>query len=193
MTFGRLLQQKKDAIVRRWVDEALASYSGDSAAAFKRQKDPFANPIGHGLRVATQAILEVLLDGSATEAGPDVEKIGDCLREAIKVRAVQQLSASEAVGFVFCLKDAVRAELGSAATDGSYLSELAEFDARVDRVALAAFDVFVECRERLSELRIDEVKRRVPWAAQKTPRCGADPDADPGCPQDTDVRREDLR
>ena len=186
MTFGRLLQEKKDAIVRRWFDEALASYSDDSAAAFKRQKDPFANPIGHGLRVATQAIFEALLDGS------EAEKICEHLHEAIKVRAVQQFPASEAVGFVFRLKDAVRAELGPAATDARYLSELAEFDARVDRVALAAFDVFVECRERLSELRINEVKRTVPWAAQKMPRCGSDPDAAPGRPQD-DVRREDLR
>ena len=183
MKFGTLLQEKKDAIVRRWFDEALASYSGDSAAAFKRQKDPFANPIGHGLRVATQTIFDELLDGPETKAGPDVEKIGDHLREVIQARAVQQFSASEAVGFVFRLKDAVREELGPAATDGRYLSELAEFDARVDRVALAAFDVFVECRERLSELRINEVKRRVPWAAQRMPRCGSDPDAGPGCPQ----------
>ncbi|NQU22135.1 MAG: RsbRD N-terminal domain-containing protein [Candidatus Nealsonbacteria bacterium] len=192
MAFRRLLQEKKDAIVRRWSDKALASYSGDSAAAFKRQKDPFANPIGHGLRVATQAIFDELLDGPDAKAGPDMEKIGEHLFEVVRVRAVQQFSASEAVGFVFCLKDAVRAELGSAATDGRYLSELAEFDARVDRVALAAFDVFVECRERLLELRINEVKRTVPWAAQKMPRCGSDLDAGPGCPQD-DVRREDLR
>ena len=192
MTFGRRLQEKKDAIVRRWFDEALASYSDDSAAAFTRQKDPFANPIGHGLRVATRAIFERLVAGSEAE-GFDTAKIDEHLHEAIKVRAVQQFSASEAVGFVFSLKDAVREELGPAATDGRYLSELAEFDARVDRVALAAFDVFVECRERLSELRINEVKRTVPWAAQRMQRCGSDPDAAPGCPQDTDVRREDLR
>jgi len=187
MTFRRLLQEKKDAIVRRWFGEALASYSGDAAAAFKRQKDPFANPVGHGLRVATGAIFEALLDGSEAEALAaeplDAAKIREHLHEAIRIRAVQQFSASEAVGFVFGLKNAVRAELGPAATDGRYLSELAEFDARVDRVALAAFDVFVECRERLCELRINEVKRRVPWAAQKMQQCGSDADAAPGCPQ----------
>jgi len=171
MTFGKLLQARKDAIVRRWLDDVLATYSGDAAAAFKRQQDPFANPVGHGLRIATQGIFEALLDGWDAEKGPHAEKIRGCLQEVLKVRAVQEFSASEAVGFVFRLKQAVRAELGEAATETRHLSELARFEAEIDRMALAAFGVFVQCRERLYELRINELKRMVPWATQRMGQC----------------------
>jgi len=161
MTFRELVQANKDAIVRRWFKDALSSYSEEASAAFSRQQDPFANPIGRSLREGTLEIFEALLNGM------DAEKIGRHLHGIIKIRAVQQFSASQAVGFVFHLKEAVRAELGKAIGDPQFSSELAEFDGHVDRIALAAFDVFVQCRERLCELRVNEVKRRVSWVMDK--------------------------
>ncbi len=175
MTFVELLQQKKEAIVQRWLDGALAAYPEESAAAFGRQKDPFGNPVGHRLRVGTRTIVEALLDG--TDA--DDERIQQSLHEIIKIRAVQQFSASLAVGFVFLLKDAIRAELGDAVTGQRCLPDLTGFERRIDGVSLAAFDIFVECRERVSELRINEVKRRVSWAVEKMNQSGLEPVSDP--------------
>jgi len=170
MTLGELLRTKKDAIVQRWLAEVLASYAEDSAAAFRRQKDPFANPVGRSLRVGTRGIFETLLDGM------DAEKIRQYLQEIIKIRAVQQFSASQAVGFVFCLKEAVRAELGKAVGDQRFSSELAKFEAEVDQIALAGFDVFVQCREQVCELRVNEVKRRVSWILDKMSQHGLNPE-----------------
>ncbi|NQT93773.1 MAG: RsbRD N-terminal domain-containing protein [Lentisphaerae bacterium] len=169
-TFAELLRQKKEAIVQRWVDAALASYSDEGAAAFAREKDPFANPVGHGLRVATRRIFDALLDG------PNAEAIREPLHEIIRTRAVQQFSASEAVGFVFQLRDAVRTELGRAGRDASLAPALAEFDGQIDRIALAAFDIFVQCREQVFELRVNEVKRRVSWVMDKMNKRDSDPE-----------------
>lgn len=170
MTFRELLQQNKDAIIQGWLEAALATYPGESSVAFKRQKDPFANPIGHSLRVGTHGIFEALLDGM------DTEKIRQCLHEIIKIRAVQQFSASRAVGFVFHLKGAIRAELGEAARDPRFSSELVELEGQIDRIALAAFDVFVQCREQVCELRVNEVKRSVSWVVDKLNKRGLDPE-----------------
>lgn len=169
MTLAELLHENRDAVTRRWLEDCLASYPGDSAALFRREKDPFANPVGHSLRVGTRGILEALLNGA------DHEKIRECLREIIKVRAVQQFSASEAVSFVFRLKEAVRAELGERAAERRLAAELTELEGRIDRIALAAFDVFVECREQVFELRVNEVKRRIAWAVKKMNERGLDP------------------
>lgn len=166
MTFGKLLREHKDAIVRRWFEEVLASYPGDACAAFMRQKDRFANPVGHSLRVGTRLIFEALLDGMDAE-GMDDEKVRSYLREIIKIRSVQQFSASQAVSFVFQLKGGIRAELGKAVVDPRYSSALAEFERQIDRIALGAFDVFVECREQVCELRVNEAKRRVSWVMEK--------------------------
>ena len=99
VTFEELLQKNKDAIVQRWFDGVLATYPGEAAAAFGRQKDPFANPVGHSLREGTRGIFEAFLEEM------DAAKIRQCLLEIIKIRAVQQFSPSQAVGFVFILGD----------------------------------------------------------------------------------------
>ena len=170
MTFGELLLENKDAILARWLEDVLATYPAESSAAFRRQKDPFANPVGHGLRVGTRGIFEALADGM------DHEKIRQHLLEIIKVRAVQQFSPSQAVSFVFQLKEAVRCELAKAAGDSRFASEFAELQERIDRIALVAFDVFVECRERVCELRVNEVKRRVSWVVDKMNKRDPDPE-----------------
>jgi len=182
MTLGKLLQEKKDAIVGRWLDGALAVYSEQSSKAFKKQKDPFANPVGHSLRVGTKVIFEALLEGVDLDQ-QDAEETRRCLHEIVKMRAVQQFSAAGAVGFVFLLKEAVRAELGKAARQQSLAGELVDIERRIDRVALVAFDIFAECREQVFELRANEIKRRVFWVMDKMNQGGSDPElarVDPG-------------
>jgi hypothetical protein len=133
----------------------LATYSDDASAAFKRNKDPFTNPVGHALRVGTRAAVEALCDGK------DAIEVCSCLDEVIKIRAVQEFSPSQALSFVFMLKQAVRSELQAEANGSSFSGELAQLEERIDQVGLRAFDVFSGYRERVYELRINEVKRSV--------------------------------
>ena len=185
MTLAELLLKNQDAIIGRWLDHALATYAADASAVFKRQKDPFANPIGHGLRVGTRNIFEALLRGM--DLGKmDLEKIHQDLYEMVKIRAVQQFSASEAVGFVFHLKEAVRAELAEAVKDPRFCREWAKLESQIDQIALAAFDLFVQCREQVYELRVNEVKRRVSWVMDKMGQNGFDSPPAPDPSQDGD-------
>ncbi len=164
MALAERLREFRGAIVSRWVQRVLASYGDDAAVAFARQKDPFANPVGHHLREAAAAIFEALLE---TTPETELEQIRPYLYGLVKMRAVQEFSASEAVGFVFQLKEAIRDQLAEAAHQPPLAAELAELERRIDQVALAAFDAFVECREQVYELRINEVKRNVSWVMEK--------------------------
>ena len=56
-------------------------------------------------------------------------------------------------------------------------ADLGAIDGEIDRIALAAFDVFAECREQVYQLRIEEVKRRVAWVVGKMNQGGEDPEA----------------
>lgn len=161
VTLRQLLRERRDAIARSWLEGTLATYPGNSAAIFAREKDRFANPVGHSLRVGSEGILDAVLDGT------DIEEAQKHLREIIKIRAIQQFAPSQAVGFVLQLKEVFRAGLGGAAADPEFSEELAAIDAQVDRIALVAFDTYVECREQLYELRINEVKRQVSWIMGK--------------------------
>jgi len=171
MMFAELLRKNEKAIVERWIDGTLASYPRDAQKLFKKQKDQFANPIGKSLRVGLPEAFRLLL------AGADDEKAGQALREIVKIRAVQQFTSSEALAFVFLVKEAVRAELGEAARNARFAADLAAFDARVDRLVLAAVDVYVQCREQVFQLRVNEAKRQVSWVVDKMNQRGSDPDS----------------
>ncbi|TFG88864.1 MAG: hypothetical protein E4H17_01670, partial [Gemmatimonadales bacterium] len=62
-THGDLLREHQDAIVQRWIADILATYPEQATAAFGRERDRFANPVGHSVRVGTQGIVAALCDG----------------------------------------------------------------------------------------------------------------------------------
>jgi hypothetical protein len=154
-TLNDVLTEKKTAIVQRWLDAALNAYSKDAAGFFKKQSDPFANPIGATLRRGTQGIFDNLLSGL------DPGVICGYLEEIIKIRAIQEFSPSRAVSFVFQLKRAVRAELDNGGIDPQLSLQLVDFEKQIDQIALFAFDIYSKCRDQVYELRVNEVKRSV--------------------------------
>jgi hypothetical protein len=154
MTLKDLLHSKKAAIEKRWLEKTLETYAPDASAFFEKQKDQFANPVGQALRTGIQTMLDCLLGDM------DAEKVCGCLEEIIKIRSIQDFTPAQAVSFVFSLKPVVREEL-KGDLDADLSAELVQFEARIDQLALFAFDVYVKCRERLYEIRVSEVKRSV--------------------------------
>jgi hypothetical protein len=155
MTLKDLLQEKKSAIAERWLEDTLATYNRDTAIFLRQNKDPFANPVGHALRKGIRAIFESLLEDKESDT------IRDHLKEIIKIRAIQEFSPSQALLFVFLLKKSIRTELGQTASNDGLAAELISFETEIDRVALLAFDIFMQCREDVYNLRVNEVKRNV--------------------------------
>ena len=155
MTLSDQLQQAKVAILKRWLEGTLATYSKDASVSFRRVKDPFANPVGHALRSGMQALFEALLEGL------DAQGACQCLDGVIKIRAVQEFCPSQAVSFVLLLKDAIRAELGRDVHRSQLASELAKLEQQIDQIALCSFDTYMRYREQVYELRANEAKRSV--------------------------------
>lgn len=148
---AKLLQENRDAILDKWENSVLSSYPPDAAHIFKTRQDQFANPVGHKTRQGLAELYDVLCDPS------DDEVLTPDLQELIKVRAVQKLPVSDAVSFVFRLKDIVRQQLGKKGVTESYKEWLA-FDNRIDAAALAIFDMYMNSREHLYLVRINEFK-----------------------------------
>jgi hypothetical protein len=150
MNSDNLLTEKKSKIIKKWRDAILKSYPEDSQGFLKREKSQFANPVG--LTISTE--IETLYDEIIS--GDNMEKISSCLDSIIRIRAVQDFKPSQAVAFVLQLKQIIREELGSGHSD-----EMRVFDNRIDEVALLAFDVYSACRQKISEIRVNEVKSQV--------------------------------
>ncbi len=150
MRVVELLGKKQPAILRRWLDLIVQGYPDSTAKFLKAEPDRFRNPVGATLARELELLYAALL------AGSDREVIAEHLDPIVRVRAVQDFSAAQAVGFVFQLKQAIREELGEEGVG----EELLAFESAIDGLALQAFDVFMGCREQIYQLRTDEIKRQ---------------------------------
>jgi len=81
----------------------------------------------------------------------------------VRIRAVQEFSPSAAVGFVYALRGILREELASAGLDAA---GHAAVESGVDRLALAAFDAYMKCREKIFEIRVREIRESQLLAAR---------------------------
>jgi hypothetical protein len=155
MMLQELVMQRRDALCRRWLEAVLAEY-GELTAARWRREDPFGNPVGHTLAAGLPQLLEAIAAGGETPAGAVT-----ALEAILRIRSVQDLSPSRAVGFVYRLREAVRGELAQELAGGALAGELLALDGRVERMAWLAFDVYVRLREQVFRLRQEELKRSV--------------------------------
>ncbi len=152
------LQEKRAAVLERWIALTLATYPAEAEKVFARKNDEFRNPIGHAVRAALSA-LEQHLFGETINS----ESLERALDDLIRLRAVQNFTASEAVGFVFLLKQALREELGEQGVDAANLPILE----KIDHLALKAFDVYMQCREQLYQARMRDALGRPSPALQR--------------------------
>jgi hypothetical protein len=162
----QFLTTRRQGILGRWTERALSVYAPDAARAMSREKDRFRNPVGH----ITKTSLQEIYDGLA--AGLPTAEMAAALDEIVRIRAVQDLSPSRAVGFLLLLKESVREELG----DNAAAVDLSELDSRIDRLMLEAFDLFMGCREKVHELRRNEIRLQTSAAFERRRR-GATGDA----------------
>jgi hypothetical protein len=154
VTLWNLLAHKKSALVKRWFDIVMEPYPADTAGFLKNQEKQFTNPVGYTISHGLEHIFDKLIE----EKEPDFEGIVPFLENIVRIRAVQDLRPSQALSFVFHLRNAIREELAAEAKE--FCTERATLESRIDAIALMAFDIFVKCREKVYELRANEVKNR---------------------------------
>jgi len=151
-----LLTKNKAAILKRWFELAVEVYPLDTQKFVKTHKDPFTNPVGACIAGGTEKIFDLLVRGVDCRS----EESCQAMDKILRIRAVQDITAAEAVGFVFFLKKAVRETLAKEIRQQQLAEELAEFETRVDSMALVAFNVFMRCREQLYEMKANEIRNR---------------------------------
>ena len=154
-----LLADRRDAIGRAWFDGAVAIYADEYGRFLSQNRDPFANPVGNILRNGLDELFDALLDGA------DVERRRAALEPIVRIKAVQEAPPSKALAFVPLLKRVVRDACADQPRAASLADAIDRFEARIDDLMLLAFDIYAECRERLFQVRINELKRNAAaWA-----------------------------
>lgn len=144
---------KKSAILKKWFDAVADTYPDNTSGFLKKQKAQFTNPVGYTLSEGLEGLFEALLKGMI----PDTVKV--FLDSIVRIRAIQEFNPSEAVSFVFLLKKIIRQELGNEILQQPRMNdELAAFDSSIDELALYSFDIYMNCREKIYELKANEAR-----------------------------------
>ena len=162
MKLNDLLIKKKSEILNTWLDKLMESYSSDARRFFRKQKDPFANPVGTTLKRE----LEKLYDFFLKEW--DTNQISSILDNIIRLRAIQDFIPSEALSFIFGLKTIIRDKLKKEIISQEFQDEVLKMEIVIDRMALLGFDVYSNCRQRLYEIRVNEVKNQISGFMRKS-------------------------
>ncbi|HEC96678.1 MAG TPA: hypothetical protein ENI58_00730 [Nitrospirae bacterium] len=155
MELKGLLIEKKAAILSKWFDLILESYPSDTSTFLKKQKNQFANPVGHTISEG----IEGLFDGLLKEVNSDSDGVSPFLDNIIRVRAIQDFTPSEAIGFIFLLKKVIRESLQREIREHQMYDELLRLESRIDDLVRSAFNVYMKCREQVYELKANEVKK----------------------------------
>jgi hypothetical protein len=151
MNLAKQLAPQKAAIVKQWHQRVLASYPKETARFLDSQQDPFQNPVGMNTLQSLQALIDLL--GNE----PEPAAVRKALDPVIRIRAIQDFTPSQAVGFVFELKQVIRRTRPAIKLDADHWLRL---DQHIDDMAMAAFDVFMACREKIYDLKADDIRER---------------------------------
>lgn len=164
-----LIAKHRGAIISKWFDSAIQAYAPDTAAFIKSQKDQFANPVGSHTLKGVEVLFDQLLgdmDGSA---------ITTYLDPIMRIRAVQNLTPARATAFIFSLKNILIDMFGKNLQDAGMMKQFLEVETRIDRLALAAFDIYMACREKIYELKANETRNRTFKAFERAGLIAKDP------------------
>ena len=148
------LARKKNTVVKQWFERLMETYPADTAQFLRSQKDAFANPVGQTSLQSLNSLFDHIL------AGFDHKTIQSIIDPIIRIRAIQDFTPSKAICFVFDLKDILREAVPADPDDAGTLKALDELYQRIDRLALLAFDVYLQCREKIYDLKANEMRAR---------------------------------
>ena len=131
------------------------SYPPETAIFLRKEKDHFDNPVGYRLSEGLGGLYGALLEELESD------QILAFLDDIIRIRALQNFSPSRALAFIFLLKNIVREELAEEIRKGNLEADLLDLENRIDGLGLMAFDVYIKCREKIWEVKADEMKRGI--------------------------------
>jgi hypothetical protein len=155
MELKKLLKQKKSAIIKDWFEAVSDTYAPDTADFFKRQKDPFANPVGSTILNSLNRLFDELLSQM------NHQEIKSCLDPLIRIRAVQDFSPSQATSFILSLKEIISKNLQKELDDIQMINEYLQFESKIETLCLVAFDIYVECKEKIYELKVTTERNKI--------------------------------
>lgn len=146
--FGEI-EARRDSILKAW-RAGLDNASGSGHSSHARRVNRFTDSVTYLVNESTNDVITWL-------AGPgSLEDVPESFVDMCRLKAVQETSPSVAFGFIFDLKRVIASVLGASKGDAVGLDLV---NRRIDQLVLFAFDRYVEFREKVYLIKVDEMQR----------------------------------
>jgi len=147
------LKKYHDELLKAWFELLINSYPQESVKYFEKHKNTFTNPVGSNIHLAMDNILKEL------SGEKDADKIYSELEMILRIRAVQDVKASQAVSFIMAFKPLLAKVLAPDLAKGEISqAQLEDFYGYIDTLAMLGFDIYVESRELIYQMRIKQIR-----------------------------------
>jgi hypothetical protein len=158
MDIKSLLIERKYSILNKWFEIILDSYPVETAKFLRDKSKRFTNPVGSTIYQGIESLLDEIIDDKS-----DSSRLSLFLDNIIRIRAIQDFSASQAVAFIFSIKDIIRQEVDIAGSSNDplpqrLLADLTKLNAKIDSLALMSFDIYMQCREKIYDIKANEAR-----------------------------------
>ena len=148
MSLNELLVKNQEKIAKTWKERVL-QIKLDGKIVPHSSSGQFTNPVHFTISNSLDRILNCLLEGTEIQ--------DKTLDDILRIRAVQTMPPSQAVSFLFMLKEIIR----DTAKNESFLKDLAGFELKLDDLLSRSFDVYMACREQIFNLKLTENQKGV--------------------------------
>jgi hypothetical protein len=152
MKIKNLLLEHKPIILKKWFDLILDTYPSDTSDFLKRQNIKSANPVSQIIYEGIEGLYDGLINDIHTD------NVRAHIDSIVRVRAIQDFTASGALNFIFLLKKLIRTELERDIREHNLFEEMLAIEADIDGLVSIAFDIYMACREKLYELKANEMR-----------------------------------
>ena len=149
-----IIRQRRNVILKQWGEATLKNYGVGGIKYDRPDNDRFTNPVQYTVQNSLSIILDELIERIHTA------RLDSSLEDIVKIRSLQTEKPSEALDFIFELKRIVKTECGGSKNNSGLPGELEEFENTIDNLLQTAFDIFMQSREKIYEIRKNEVLRR---------------------------------
>lgn len=148
--------KNKQRLAKKWFSVIIDTYPADSKTFFMDNRDPFANPVGNTIKRNIDRLTHEVLQTTMNR-----DNVKESLEPIIRIRAVQDFSASRALAFIFAFKTIFRQENPLLLENNEGRSYVDAVEANIDDIMLTALDIYAVCRHKIYTLRINESKKSV--------------------------------
>ncbi len=146
-------QEDRQELCEKWLNDFFTHYGIDAQGVSRTIDDQFMNPVGYVVRSATKLLFSAVIGEEI-----DKEAIQKKVYELMRIQAIQQLSPAQAHLPFIALKEHLQTFLMKDLKDKDSFFEFKAMLDRIDTLMLMAFDVYVQDKEVLFRVRIQELK-----------------------------------